>query len=137
MNPIRVLLVDDSPTFLQITARFLEEQEGIVVVGAADGSQENLAQAPSLRPQVTVVDLGTPGLTNLEAVAQLRAMMPDVGIIAMSQVRATGYREVALAAGADDLVLKAALITDLLPAIRRAVENRHSLEKPVEVGDVE
>jgi DNA-binding NarL/FixJ family response regulator len=38
MNPIRVLLVDDSPTFLKIAARFLEEQEGIVVVGAADAS---------------------------------------------------------------------------------------------------
>ena len=105
---------------------------GIVVVGAADGGQENLAQAPSLRPQVMVVDLGTPGLTNLEAVAQLRAMMPDVRIIAMSQVRSTGYREAALAAGADDLVLKAALVTDLLPAIRRAVENGHPREKPVD-----
>jgi DNA-binding NarL/FixJ family response regulator len=123
MSPIRVLLVDDSPTFLQIAARFLEEKEGIVVVGAVDGGQENLTQAPSLRPQVMVVDLGTPGLTNLEAVAQLRAMMPDVGIIAMSQVRATGYREAALAAGADDLVLKATLLTDLLPAIRRTMEN--------------
>jgi DNA-binding NarL/FixJ family response regulator len=129
MNPIRVLLVDDSPTFLQITARFLEEQEGIVVVGAADGGQETLAQASSLRPHVMVVDLGTPGLRNLEAVAQLRAMMPGVVIIAMSLVRATGYREAALAAGADDLVLKAALVTDLLPAIRRAVENGHPREK--------
>jgi DNA-binding NarL/FixJ family response regulator len=50
-------------------------------------------------------------------------MMPDVSIIAMSLVRAAGYREAALAAGADDLVLKAALVTDLLPAIRRAVQN--------------
>ena len=137
MNPIRVLLVDDSPTFLQITARFLEEQQGIVVVGAADGGQESLAQVPSLRPQVMVVDLGTPGLTNLEAVAQLRAMMPHVGIISMSLVRATGYREAALAAGADDLVLKAALATDLVPAIRRAVETGHSREKPLNVGDLE
>ncbi len=137
MNPIRVLLVDDSPTFLHITARFLEEQQGIVVVGAADGGQESLAQAPSLRPHVMVVDLGTPGLTNLEAVAHLRAMMPDVGIIAMSLVRATDYREAALAVGADDLVLKAALLTDLLPAIRRAAENGHPGENPVDIGDLE
>ena len=123
MAKIRVLLVDDSPTFLQITTRFLEEQEGVVVVAAAHGGEEKLAQAPSLRPQVVVVDLGTPGLTNLETVAHLRSMMPDVSIIAMSLVRATGYREAALAAGADDLVLKAALVTDLLPAIRRAAES--------------
>jgi DNA-binding NarL/FixJ family response regulator len=125
MNPIRVLLVDNSPVFLQLATRFLEAQGGIVVVGATDGSQRGLAQAPSCQPQVMVVDLGTPGLTNLEAVAQLRAMMPDVGIIAMSQVGATGYREAALAAGADDLVLKAALVADLLPAIRHAVKNGH------------
>ena len=125
MNPIRVLLVDNSPAFRQLATRFLEAQGGIVVVGATDGGRESLAQAQSCRPQVVVVDLGTPGLTNLEAVIQLRSMMPQVSIIAMSLVRDTGYREAALAAGADDLVLKAALVTDLLPAIRRAAQNGH------------
>jgi DNA-binding NarL/FixJ family response regulator len=137
MKPIRVLLVDNSPTFLRITARFLEEQEGIVVVGATGSDQEYLAQASSWRPHVMVVDLGTPGLTNLETVARLRMMMPDVRIIAMSQVRSTRYREAALAAGADDFVLKAALVSDLLPAIRRAVENGHPREKPAGVGELE
>jgi DNA-binding NarL/FixJ family response regulator len=137
MNPIRVLLVDESPKFLEITARFLEEQEDIIVVGATDGDHESLAQTPSLRPRVLIVDLGTPGLTNLGTVAQLRAMMPDVGIIAMSLVRATGYRGAALAVGADDFVLKAALATDLLPAIRRAGQYAHSQEKSADIGDLE
>ena len=49
----------------------------------------------------------------------MNSMVPGVGIIATSLLRTDGYREAALAVGADDSVAKAALATDLLPAIRR------------------
>jgi len=42
-----------------------------------------------------------------------------VGIIALSLLEGNAYRQAAMAAGADDLVRKGELTTDLLPAIRR------------------
>jgi DNA-binding NarL/FixJ family response regulator len=46
-------------------------------------------------------------------------VLPDVGIVALTLLEGDAYRQAALAAGADDLVAKAELVTDLLPAIRR------------------
>jgi hypothetical protein len=43
--------------------------------------------------------------------------MPGVGIIALTLLNGNAYRQVALAAGADNVVLKAELTTELLPAI--------------------
>ena len=129
MNPVRTLLVDDNSTLLQIITHFLQQYDDIAVVGTLSGDQESLAQVQSLRPQVVVIDLGTPGLTRLETIAHLRAMMPEVGIIAISLLSASGYRQVALAAGADDFVSKRNLSTDLVPAIRRVAQTVRSAEE--------
>jgi DNA-binding response OmpR family regulator len=53
---------------------------------------------------------------------RLRNVLPDVGIIALAMLKGNAYRQAALAAGADDVVRKAALTTDLLPAIRRVTQ---------------
>ena len=121
MNPISVLIADDNPTFLRIVTRFLEEQsrKTVSVVATAHGGEEALIQAEALRPQVVLIDLNMPGLSGLEAIPRLRRALPDAGIIAVTLLDTDGYRQAALAAGADDFVSKMTLNTELLPAIRR------------------
>jgi DNA-binding NarL/FixJ family response regulator len=126
MAPISVLLVDDNPTFLRILGDFLAEEEGILVVGTARSGEEALVKAKELRPQVILLDLAMPGLNGFNTTPRLRSMMPDVGIIALTVLDANGYREAALAAGADDFVAKANLNTHLVPAIRRVVQSGRS-----------
>jgi DNA-binding NarL/FixJ family response regulator len=123
MDPIPVLLVDGNPVLLRLITLLLQQSDCFVVVGTAANGEECLALAQSLQPRVVVNDLGTPGLTGLQTIARLRETMPYVGIVATSLVRASGYREAALAVGADALVSKAALATDLVTAIRQ-VERR-------------
>ena len=45
-----------------------------------------------------------------------------MGIITLTLLEGNAYRQAALAAGADDLVRKAELTTDLLPAIWRVMQ---------------
>ena len=119
---ISVLLVDDHETFLRVATEFLQRHDELTLVGAARGGKEALAQAQDLRPQVILVDLNMPGLSGLETIPLLRAMLPEAGIIALTLLDAKVYRQAALAAGADDFVPKANLSTDLLPAIRRVAQ---------------
>jgi DNA-binding NarL/FixJ family response regulator len=56
----------------------------------------------------------------------LRKGMPGVGIIALTLLNGNVYRRAAMAAGADDLVRKAELSTNLLPAIRRVAQTNRS-----------
>ena len=132
MSPISVLVVDDNPTFLRILINFLREQNhnGLVVVAAAGGGEEALAKAQALQPRVVLLDLRMPGLSGLETIPRLRCTLPDVAIIALTLQESNGYRQAALAAGADEFVSKATLTTDLLPAIRRVMQAPRLLEKP-------
>jgi DNA-binding NarL/FixJ family response regulator len=122
MNPISVLLVDDNPRFLRIATRFLQEHDDVVVVGAAGGGEEALTLAQDLQPDIVLIDLAMPGLSGLETIPRLRAVLPEVGIIALTVLDTNSYRQAALAAGADDFVPKASLSTELLPAIRRVAQ---------------
>ena len=120
---IRVLAVDDNEAFLRVATDFLQRQHELTVVGAIGGDEEALAQVQDLQPRVIVIGLDTPGL---EILPRLRNILPGVGIIALTLLEGNAYRRAALAAGADDLVPKAELVTDLLPAIRRVVQANRS-----------
>jgi DNA-binding NarL/FixJ family response regulator len=119
MKPISVLLVDDNPNFLRIATRFLEQHDDIVVVGAAGGGEEALALAQEVEPDVVLVDLAMPGLSGLETIPRLRAMLPAVGIIALTMLDTNSYRQAALEAQANEFVAKASLDRELVPAIRQ------------------
>jgi DNA-binding NarL/FixJ family response regulator len=131
MAPISLLLVDDSATFLRLVSRFLSEQypDEVVIVGVADGGEAGLAQAHALRPDIVLIDLVMPGLPGLKAIPLLRAALPNLNIIALTLMEPNGYRQAALAAGADEFVSKATLATDLLPAIRRVMQADRLLGK--------
>ncbi len=119
MAQISVLLVDDNPGFLRTLASFLERsaQGELVIAGTALGGKEALTKVQSLRPQVILIDLAMPDLHGLEAIPQLRSMLPDAGIVALTFLDSECYRQAALEAGANDFVSKTRLDTELLPAI--------------------
>jgi DNA-binding NarL/FixJ family response regulator len=54
--PLRCLIVDDNPEFLQAATRLLKGQ-GLEIVGAASSSAEAIEQAQALRPAVVLVDV--------------------------------------------------------------------------------
>jgi two-component system nitrate/nitrite response regulator NarL len=119
---IRVLLVDDHEAFLRAVTDFLRRHDELAVVGVAYGGEEALAQAQSLQPQVILVDLNMPGLSGLETISRLRVMLPEVGIVALTLLDPSTYRQAALAVSANEFISKANLSSDLLPAIRQAAK---------------
>jgi DNA-binding NarL/FixJ family response regulator len=120
---IRVLVVDDNEAFLRVATDFLQRQHELTVVGAICEGEEALAQAQDLGPQVILIGLDKPGL---ETISRLRNILPGVGIIALTLLEGNTYRQAAMAAGADDLVPKAELTTELLPAVRRVMQANRS-----------
>lgn len=124
MTCVSVMLVDDNATFVQLVARFLAEvsQGEIVVAGVAYSAEEALELAADLEPQVVLLDLVMPGMTGLEAIPYLRALLPEAAIIVLTSHHDRVYRDAALGAGAHDFVPKRSLNTDLLPAIRRLAQ---------------
>ena len=118
-KPIRILIVDGNADFLQVATDFLQRRLGLHVVGTLTRVQDSLAWIRSLDPHVILLDLDTPGHAGLESIPHLKATMPGVSIIALTLSSSSAYEGAARAAGADALVSKAALLCDLLPAIRQ------------------
>ena len=124
MKPISVLLVDDNPTFLDIVTRFLQQHQEVTVVDAVNGGEEAVTQAYRLKPDVVLIDLAMPQVSGMETILKLRAAWPRMGIIALTLLDTSGYRQAALTAGADDFVAKDKLNAQLLPTIQQVMDTR-------------
>jgi DNA-binding NarL/FixJ family response regulator len=122
-SKMHILFIAGNPVFRPVVTRFLGKCDGLNVVDILPASETVLAQAQNLQPQVILLDLDTSDPSGLETIINLRALLPEVGIIALSLLDADGYRQAVLAAGANDFVLKSNLSTDLFPAIRQAARD--------------
>jgi DNA-binding NarL/FixJ family response regulator len=130
MVPAHLLLVDDNPQFLGILRRFLQQYDDLVVLDNAFDSNEAIAKARRLNPDVILLDLSMKGDSGLETIPRLRADMPHVRIVVLTLWDTAAYRHAALAQGADGFVSKVAMNVDLLPAIRNTASRRHGEPTP-------
>jgi len=121
MQPIRILVADDSARFRGHLNTFLNAEPDIVVIGEACNGQDAVTQATRLKPDVVLMDVRMPDLNGLEATRLLRAACPDMHVIMLSRFDVQEYRDEAASSGANGYVVKRTLFTDLLPAIRGVV----------------
>ena len=117
MPSLRILLVDDSPTFLESATRFLAMDARLEIIGCVLSGGEALEQVPKLRPDLVLMDLAMPGMNGLEATRHIKAKpsAPYVVILTLNDSRE--YRDAALAVGADGFVTKSEIGTALLPLL--------------------
>ena len=83
VSPLRVLLVDDSPSVRAVVRRFLTADASIELVGEAPDGEAAVEAAARLRPDMIVMDLQMPVLDGLVAIERIMAARP-VPIIVLS-----------------------------------------------------
>lgn len=107
-EPIRVLLVDDSPTALAMLGRMLEGVPDIRVVATAQNGSEALAAAQRHDPAVVITDLYMPVMDGLEFTKRLMSTAPRPILAVSVAVREPGSPQAfrLLEAGAVDLFPK-------------------------------
>ncbi|HEX8705486.1 MAG TPA: chemotaxis protein CheB [Myxococcaceae bacterium] len=106
-KPIRVLVVDDSPTMVNTMAALLAQEPRIEVVGRAGDGNRAVSLARLLRPDVITMDLLLPGLDGPAAIAAIMADAP-ARILVVSAVadRGADLGFQAIRAGALELIGK-------------------------------
>jgi DNA-binding NarL/FixJ family response regulator len=116
--PIRVLLADDHALVRQGFRRILEDEGDIEVVGEAGGGAEAISLAAALAPDVVVLDMAMPEINGLHAAIDILRAAPDRIILILSMYDDPQYVRNALDAGVRGYILKNALETDLIKAVR-------------------
>jgi DNA-binding NarL/FixJ family response regulator len=120
MHKIKCLLVDDHILFRQGIRRLLESQPDIEVVGEASDAANAVTKARELQPNVVLFDIGMPGLSPFEATRHIHQDRPDIKIVFLTMYDDEEYLTQGLEAGAVGYVLKDAVTSQLLTAVRDA-----------------
>ncbi len=114
---MRLLLVDDNAEVREGLRVMLELSEGIEVVGMAGEGWEALKLAEECLPDVVLMDIRMPAMDGLEATRLIKLLRPEIRVIALTLYQS--YRDDALAAGAEAVLVKGCPMTELLEAVRR------------------
>jgi CheY-like chemotaxis protein len=115
----QVLVVDDSPTDLQMLSSLLKKQ-GYEVVTAVDG-EEAIDKATSTRPPVVVLDIILPKKNGFQVCRQLKttAETRDIKVILVSSKNQDSDKFWGMKQGADEYIAKPYQDEDLLAAVAR------------------
>jgi two-component system, chemotaxis family, protein-glutamate methylesterase/glutaminase len=107
-TPIRVLLVDDSPTALAVLKKLLSASMDIDVVGTARNGEEALHLISTLNPAVVCTDLEMPVMDGLELTKTIMATCPRPILVVSSLLQNENSGNVfrVLEAGAIDVLPK-------------------------------
>jgi two-component system, chemotaxis family, protein-glutamate methylesterase/glutaminase len=105
-SPIRVLVVEDSPSQRAFLLGLLQSDPGFEVAGTASNGNEAVLAAQNLRPHVIAMDILLPELDGYEATRRIMQVCPTP-IVMISSDDAAAQRSVeALAVGALSVVRK-------------------------------
>jgi DNA-binding NarL/FixJ family response regulator len=126
----RILLADDH-LVVREGLKSLLEAAGFKVVGEARDGREALKLARMLEPEVTVMDIGMPGLNGVDACRELLREVPEMRIIVLTVHGEDAYVIEALRSGARGYVLKTQAGSDLVRAIGEVTQGRIYLSPSV------
>ncbi len=133
-NPIRVLIVDDTPKTVANLRRLLGFESDIEVVGSANSAAAGLEEARKLSPNVLLMDVNLPDLDGIRATELVARQLPLISVVLVSVQEDKEYLRRAMQAGARRYLIKPFTADELVGTIRDVHEQDElklaSLPKP-------
>jgi DNA-binding NarL/FixJ family response regulator len=116
---LSVVIVDDESDLLTMYAELVRRM-GLRVVGLCDRGDAAVVLIRELKPDLVVLDLGLPGLSGVEVIAEVRRSNQETKFIAVTAHSSGSLFDGALAAGVS--YVKKPYVTDLQAAIEAEFE---------------
>ena len=116
----RVVIADDHAVVAEGLCSIL--QKSCSVIGIVRDGRELLAEAPKLKPDLIVLDIGMPALNGLDAAEQLKQVLPNVKFVFLTMKDDPNLAAAALNLGKVGYVLKHSLSSELLHAVSEVLQ---------------
>jgi DNA-binding NarL/FixJ family response regulator len=116
--PIRVVVVDDHPLFVDGLRRLLGSVADLELAAVATTGAQALTTVEQTQPDVVLMDLHLPELSGIEATRRIVASTPQVAVLVLSMLDDDDTVFAALRAGARGYLVKGAPPDEVLQAIR-------------------
>ena len=119
LQRVRVLVVDDNAGFRDSLVSLLDTDE-LMVVGQAGNGEQAMKLIASTEPDVVLMDVRMPTMDGIETTRRLKALDPNIGIVALTGLEDQRAVRDMLVAGASGYVLKDSDGDEILMAVREA-----------------
>jgi len=116
----RVVVVEDDSNLRKTMIAFINRSPGFCCAGTFADGEAALVDIPKLKPDVVLMDIGLPGMSGIECVSALKAVMPATPIIMLTVYDEGDYLFDSLKAGASGYLLKRTIGDKLLEAMQEA-----------------
>jgi len=130
-TPVRILLVDDNPYFLDVARDFLLMQESFQVAGIATDGSGALEQAMELHPDVILLDLNLGGESAIKLIPVIKERLPETKIVVVTIQDGGSYRDAVLQQGADAFVQKSVMTRTLITSINNLMNRSKTNISPL------
>jgi DNA-binding NarL/FixJ family response regulator len=120
-DPIRTIIIEDNSNYFNALQKALETFDGVECVGGY-ATFENFREASPDAPDCILLDINLPGVSGLNALPDIKQMMPHTEIIMLTQN--DNYLNVltAIQRGASGYIVKGGSIN----AIHQAIQDVHT-----------
>ena len=115
---VRLLIADDDPVMRMLLGAIARGDPALELVAEAADAEEAIALAVEHRPDVVLLDIEMPGGGGLRAAREIRSLLPDARVLALSAHSDDAARQDMAAAGADGYVVKGTPPADVARVLR-------------------
>src|SRR5215471_3029578 len=114
MKPLRIVIADDHASLRQLIRSFLSSHAEYEVCGEAADGGEAISQARALHPDLILMDVSMPNVSGVDATRVIRAELPEIQVLLVSQNDPKVVARQASEAGARGWIAKSELHLQLL-----------------------
>ncbi|MFJ5674657.1 response regulator [Streptomyces sp. NPDC093097] len=125
---IRILLAEDQRMMRGALALLLDLETDMEVVAQVPAGDQIIPAALQSRPDVALLDIELPGMSGLDAAAELRDQLPSCKVLIVTTFGRPGYLRRAMEAGASGFLVKDGPVEDLAEAIRRVLAGERVID---------
>jgi DNA-binding NarL/FixJ family response regulator len=115
--PVRVLIADDEPLFVDSVAALLSNDARVKVIGTASNGQDAVDLAAALAPDVILLDISMPVLDGIEAARRIRLQVPEACILILTGSSTAADVDRARQAGVAGFLTKDRIGTQLVSSV--------------------
>lgn len=137
MPKTRILIADDHSMVREGLSAMLKLFEDVEVVGEAADGKEAIDRVGELKPDVVLMDIAMPGLGGLEATIEIKKRHPEVKVLVLTQYDDSEYVSRFLKEGVSGYILKRAMGSELVTAIRAVMKGESYLHSSVASGIID